>query len=564
MTEPPQQEAHPRTARAARRDGTTALVLAALVALLFPVSAKAGTETVTLRAITAGSLALAGILLRAGAQRPALAAAALVLLAAASFAASAPWLLALATLFVMDLGLTALWRSARRSDAAAQSPESDGAGMPEILESIATAFIWALVVREFAFEAFKIPTGSMFPTIRGDSGGYGGRGQSGDQLLAAKAPLLFGDPPRWSIVVFKYPLYRPTNYIKRLVGLPGERLEIRDGDIYVNGKVAAKPEEVQESLWRALLPNEDGAWPAGGFGALFRPDGGGEWTFEEGAAIGASRGDQFALAHLEVPREPITASDLHDLRCAVDVDAGSLEESGAVLLRMTGAARRVELEATREALWLTAPGVARTRLDAEGLGAGATRLALGVADRVVRVWRDGRLVARVESADEANAPGVRAETSLGVRGGTARFSGLRVEHDIRYQSNGVSACDVPPGHFFMLGDNTSSSRDSRMWKATVFRVRTGDGGEEEILADVDSVRVSDTKVQPSYRVTDYGWEIHDSFGVLRRVRREDLVGGGPGVTEPQPFVRREDLIGRALFIFWPVPPAGDWRPRILP
>ena len=77
-------------------------------------------------------------------------------------------------------------------------------------------------------------------------------GKSGDRIIVHGWPYELGGvfgPRRWDVVVFKVPSDGQTNYIKRLIGLPGEKIEIIDGDIYVNDKIARKPDYAQSSLW---------------------------------------------------------------------------------------------------------------------------------------------------------------------------------------------------------------------------------------------------------------------------------------------------------------------------
>jgi len=387
--------------------------------------------------------------------------------------------------------------------------------------------------------------------------------RSGDHLLAGKAPLLFCDPQRWSIVVFKYPLFRQTNYIKRLIGLPGEHLEIRDGDIYVNGKVVAKPDDVQETLWFPLLPHDDGEWPGAGVADAFRKEGAGDWRFEGDGATGigptGEPGEPSWIVHDRKARGGWDVG-VQDSRVSFDLDPSGLGE-GAVFVRLDGGGRRVEFEARRGGVWMTAPGVARTQLDVGGLGGSASRWSFSVADRVVRVARDGRQVARVETADEENLPAKRDVTWIGVTGGTAKFTKLRLERDLQYTQRGGGRWDIPAGCYFMLGDNTTASRDSREWQGKVFRLKDG----REYVCDQSDIRLDDDRSAPSVRVTPDGaaYELWDSYGAHRIVAKSDLVGGAYK-TEPQPFVRREDLVGRAFFIFFPLKSEGTWRPRILP
>lgn len=90
----------------------------------------------------------------------------------------------------------------------------------------------------------------------------------GDRILVLKYQYLWHEPRRWDVVVFKSPEDKPkyeTNYIKRLVGRPGESIMILDGDVYVatdggrnlsSFKVQTKPYSVQEALWRIIYDND--------------------------------------------------------------------------------------------------------------------------------------------------------------------------------------------------------------------------------------------------------------------------------------------------------------------
>lgn len=105
----------------------------------------------------------------------------------------------------------------------------------EWVESILVAFVLAMFIRTFFVQAFKIPTGSMRPTL-----------VEGDAILVNKflfgAKIPFTDyrlpalrqPQRGDVIVFIFPLDRKKDYIKRLVGLPGDTVEIRNGTVYVN------------------------------------------------------------------------------------------------------------------------------------------------------------------------------------------------------------------------------------------------------------------------------------------------------------------------------------------
>jgi signal peptidase I len=66
----------------------------------------------------------------------------------------------------------------------------------------------------------------------------------------------FAEPKRWDVIVFKNPVNPTENYIKRLIGLPGETIEIVDGDVCINGRIARKPPEVQKELWMPVYDHD--------------------------------------------------------------------------------------------------------------------------------------------------------------------------------------------------------------------------------------------------------------------------------------------------------------------
>ena len=78
----------------------------------------------------------------------------------------------------------------------------------------------------------------------------------GDRIFVLKCVYQFFEPKRWDVVVFKNPLEPRINYIKRLIGLPDETVEIIDGDIYINDQIARKPTRVQDELWMTVYNND--------------------------------------------------------------------------------------------------------------------------------------------------------------------------------------------------------------------------------------------------------------------------------------------------------------------
>ena len=103
------------------------------------------------------------------------------------------------------------------------------------IEAFAIAIAMALVIRHYSVEAFRIPTGSMMPTLYGNGKlDEQGRRRHGDRILVDKFSWMRDDPERWQVAVFQYPLNRNKNFIKRIVGMPDEWFAIADGDIWTS------------------------------------------------------------------------------------------------------------------------------------------------------------------------------------------------------------------------------------------------------------------------------------------------------------------------------------------
>jgi signal peptidase I len=100
----------------------------------------------------------------------------------------------------------------------------------EYAEALIIAVLLALVIRTFVVQAFKIPSGSMLPTL-----------QIGDHILVNKFLYTFQPIRRGDIIVFKFPQDETRDFIKRVIGLPGETLEIRGKQVLINGTPLDEP-----------------------------------------------------------------------------------------------------------------------------------------------------------------------------------------------------------------------------------------------------------------------------------------------------------------------------------
>jgi len=153
-------------------------------------------------------------------------------------------------------------------------PERKKGGLLETIKTVFYAVLIALVVRTFAFEPFNIPSGSMIPTLLvGDylfvsKYAYGYSRHSFPMgFLPIEGRILGQEPERGDVAVFKLPRDNATDYIKRIVGLPGDKLQVRDGLLHINGNpverdrvedfVIADPQGNYDRVrrYRETLPN---------------------------------------------------------------------------------------------------------------------------------------------------------------------------------------------------------------------------------------------------------------------------------------------------------------------
>jgi signal peptidase I len=128
-----------------------------------------------------------------------------------------------------------------------QKPRHPGRTAAEWGILIAAALIIAIVIRTFVFQAFYIPSESMVPTLR-----------IGDRVLVNKLSYKLHDPRRGDIAVFKAPDQAQTadikDLVKRIVGLPGETIQGKDGRVYIDGRPLSEPYLPEGTLSRDFGP----------------------------------------------------------------------------------------------------------------------------------------------------------------------------------------------------------------------------------------------------------------------------------------------------------------------
>lgn len=144
-------------------------------------------------------------------------------------------------IWLLDIVWLAPARKKQQSESAEPDEPLPEPALVEYSKSFFPVLFIVLVLRSFLFEPFQIPSGSMLPTLK-----------VGDFILVNKynyglrLPVLgtkmvdIGDPQRGDVMVFKFPENHKINYIKRVVGLPGDRIRYQNKQLFVNGEPMAQ------------------------------------------------------------------------------------------------------------------------------------------------------------------------------------------------------------------------------------------------------------------------------------------------------------------------------------
>ena len=449
----------------------------------------------------------------------------------------------------------------------------------ENIEVLTMSIVLALLLKAFIVEAYKIPTGSMQPTLMGLSG----KVRVSDRILVDKFTLHLADLDRFDVAVFKYPLDLSKNFVKRICGMPGELFKIEHGDLWRRDDDTqpweiVRRDRVMRDIWKNLdledttarlwtTTSGGSAWQINARNIQASGDGRVRYGIQDAPILDRyyhgypdSLRKQLGQLH---PRE--TNQRVGDLRLSgrLKVDPGCEE----VVLEIS------EGSATYRFI-LPGPageGTARIRVVSSEAGVEAReeagsdfRLAAGSKVRFAVENLDDRLSLNINgktliSTDVAPQAYPDSRIHLEQRGGTGDFTDLMVQRDIHYTSGTKNReYAIPEGHYLMLGDNTQDSSDSREW--------TLDG--YALVEDGTEIKGNLRQTQNPYREGPVTW-LEDVYGERHALSVEGTprLGALPESVEPKearhlppepaPYVPRDLITGRAIAVFWPVNPLKD-------
>lgn len=469
------------------------------------------------------------------------------------------------------------------------------------LEAIAISIAMALVLKFFVVEAYQIPTGSMQPTILG----YEDEDKSiKDRVLADKLVTMRRDPQRWEVMIFRFPLDERRLYVKRMVGLSGEHLEVAGGDIWIDGGIARKPDHVNDSVLKPVLGdagervNLDTWFTASGAARMdadraeFGAEGGSiglrtmvrdEYLHGYDADWGVRESNRVVSGGVCVPDLQVAANvRLADGAEALRIVIGSDEGEAVFVLPRRGGSEqaRVELQPLPPEKAGRVPQLA-ARVHAID---GARALPVDTDVEVTASWIDRQLLLEVDGeewlrvADDEAGPRPDRPTRALVAfhaDGPASVHGVDVRRDIFYKPS-VRSYDyydhdlpdaegkrtkgdgwrIPDDSYFGMGDNTQASHDSRSWETRTLVLRDGTTIQGFDFPPANAQYPSFPADANPQRLADGRWSFADVHGDSLAFDSANLVDER---SAPAPFIHERYLLGKAVTVFWPVLSPFRWK-----
>ncbi len=477
----------------------------------------------------------------------------------------------------------------------------------DLIESFTFAIIMALVIKSFLAEAYKVPTGSMEPTIHGAQ-------ENGDRILVNQLVYDVRAPRRWEIGVFKYPNNRQVNYVKRIVGVGPESISIIDGDIYTAPlgttdtslrllydnkqlKIETKPKVVQDAIFDSYPCIQPGSTRWGSMSDFLddwivsksQLPGQVEWRFDEGVIASCKSKSLVHFRHeIRDQRDPF--SDIGPTNRRGKFEIGDLRLAFTCRPEKQGGFVYCEIRDPHHDDKIVAKIPIAGESTEGGVYLGKSKIAsippgtipwqeetairfTNVDNRIELLVGDERIVA----VSYTHLPRLLTSSALwpagvafGLEGTSCRFSQVQIYRDIYYRGAGGHRptsifepsydswrTDIPADFFYVLGDNSPASNDSREWTRKTISFLDSD---VELTGDKMAVvdpAILENRLDNPYTLEetskDGKLEAHqyfvDDFGNRHELSQYGQVKGIDEVFSP--LVPRHLFVGRAYAVFLP-------------
>lgn len=421
------------------------------------------------------------------------------------------------------------------------------------LEIFLIAFVLAMTIRCFCIDGFKIPSGSMEPTLMGNP-------SSGDRIIADKFSVFFTPVKRFDVILFKYPLDLTKNFIKRTIGLPNEEIKTKDGDIYykpkreIKFKLARKPLSIQESIWipvwhwrpdfkhidkKWILPKE---YKIEDDKLCLYPDV--SYNSESKLKL------RYKIEDYYDGKGKGISSDVPDIKlsfkCRFKDDKGIIETTIDTLF---GKFTYCVSPSAENYLAQNNNKIPTVQIKEKPEKEKEHLVEFIHYDAILYIKLDGKIIAEYDYEDKKDSEAWRIEYPqilITAKKSQVKLWDVNIYRDIYYDlKNYGESVSIENDKYFVIGDNVRNSRDSRDWNIRSIYLKDG----SVIHFDADY----------------YSYNEYENYHEI--YRGDDLKGGDiwgntykipddkveyVSDSKPSPFVDIKNIFGRALFVYWPL------------